>query len=525
MKLIEKVISIICILWGLYSMFVEKSIPFEAIITFIGLFSFSKGYSKTEYNRTINKGKVTNNYHYNFKPLYLGIVLIIFVLLIKWNWPHIIHLAGKDKIFKNDNSKFEILILPFNQICRSEGKNYDAGFVIKDRLENISNDLNLNINVHYMNNIKTNDLTYNNAKDLRLYHNADIIIYGNLMTSDCSPSGDQICLNFQLDESYKFDQKSKNNYENANVDDLKNGKIQEEVEAIVLILTTISQIGISNDLKMSQLLQDQLSKIDNITDFSIFIELGDILLKNNYMTASYNLYNKAYEIILLKNNVSDMSKITITLHASDAIYAIDRINYILEHQRISNFGIGNVTAEIERLEKKLLNNPIDTFLLVSIAYKYHELGQLNFEAHDYCNAQDSYEKGIYYLSKFSSKNKILQYSLQFGVAKNMIQNREFTNCRDNLLKIVSDLGSRVNLSTNESRNVFGLLFELELEDKKYKEAYNYLNKIENLYIHQEINNIDSINYHIRHKQFYLWKARYYYAIEDFESSLIFIRKA
>ncbi|MBK7807597.1 MAG: hypothetical protein IPJ51_15090 [Saprospiraceae bacterium] len=427
MKPIEKVIAIICIIWGLHSIFVEKSIPFEAIITFISLFSLSQAYSKNEYNKIKIKGKVSNNYYLSFKPIFYGIVLIIAVLLIKWNWTHIIHLVGKDKIFKDDKSKFDILILPFNQICKSEGKNYDAGFVIKDRLENISNDFNLNINAHYLNNIKTNDITYNNAKDLRLYHNADIIIYGNLMTSDCSPSGDQICLHFQLDESYKFDQKSNNNYVNANVDDLKNGQIQEEIESIIFILTTISQIGFSDDIKMSEFLQSQLNEVDISSEISIYIDLADMLLAHNYQSAALKLYSKAHEIIIIKNGITDRSQFTIKINVNEDSYVIDKINFILEHQGFSNFGIGNAETNINYLENELKKNPKDTISLIELAREYINLGELLYQSGEFCASQTSYEKATHYTKNEISGNKYGYYSSQFGIAKTLLQIKNMIN--------------------------------------------------------------------------------------------------
>src|SRR5690606_7539366 len=156
-----------------------------------------------------------------------------------------------------------------------EGKSYDAGFIIQDRLEKIAETSNLKINTYYLQDIDHINFTFNNAEDLRKYHNADIVIFGNLVTQDCSSRGNQICLNYQLDERYYMDQKQKNNYVKGNVDDLKEGYVQNELEEIIFILTTLSQIGYSQDSNLAKYIKSRISESASFSDFQIYVEVAD----------------------------------------------------------------------------------------------------------------------------------------------------------------------------------------------------------------------------------------------------------
>lgn len=82
------------------------------------------------------------------KRYIVALLMVMVVLFAYAKQDNIKHYLGWDKAFAENDTRFRVLVLPFKQLC--DGKR-DVGEVIKDRLEQLSQDDTLDIGVYYAN--------------------------------------------------------------------------------------------------------------------------------------------------------------------------------------------------------------------------------------------------------------------------------------------------------------------------------------------------------------------------------------
>lgn len=253
-------------------------------------------------NSTINVGR---DFHlgdiYITKTTGLSIFLVFaFIIFIGiWQKEEIKIALGFDKFFVANDQDFKIIILPFNEICKDNGKNYDAGFVIKERLNGIIQKDSLKVKTHYWENIDLENFNDQKADELRKYHNADMILYGTYQTGSCSAEGDQICLNYLTDEKWKLGKTGydldKLNYKQGGLDALKKGKIQEKVENIAVFVSVLAQMKNINHSKYLAKLREVLEEksTDKSTKAYVYKEIAELLLKDEKIDEALMNYQKA----------------------------------------------------------------------------------------------------------------------------------------------------------------------------------------------------------------------------------------
>jgi len=215
--------------------------------------------------------------------------------------------TNKPKSFFTKNSKnFKVLILPFNQLCEYNGNSYDAGDVINRRLQNIAKEQNLNIeswwDKNYTSDLLSNDAE-NEVKRLEKLHHTDMIVFG--IVEECESIENQVCVNFHTNEKYKLGgvgSNLNNDFRIGTIADVKQGKLQEDVENIAILISVLSQV---NEINYTDYLQKlrKLLKLKNLSSTSREIILAGIAIQLENDGKSKDAF-KFYQQLLndFKNN-------------------------------------------------------------------------------------------------------------------------------------------------------------------------------------------------------------------------------
>lgn len=226
-------------------------------------------------------------------------ILFLFLLLIGGLFFIFYTLSKKDL---KTNKTFKVIIMPFKQLCQHNQKNYDVGYVIKERLNKFATKDSLNISVEYLEEFDIKNFNYQKAENIRKYEAADMIIYGTYQTDICSPEGDQICLNYITDYRWGLDSIGINltneYYAKGGLEELKKGVIQEKIEKIVIFISILSQIKSKNYSAYREYLQEFLKANVNF-DLKVFlcIKLADKLFDDRDYIQALNLYKKSLSYI------------------------------------------------------------------------------------------------------------------------------------------------------------------------------------------------------------------------------------
>lgn len=237
-----------------------------------------------------------------FTLLLLGLVVIGI-----WQQDAMKAWLGMDRFFKEQDEHFKILVLPFKQICQMGGKNYDAGYVLAERLQAIAAKENLKIKTKYWSSFYFEDFGDYKARMLQQYHRADMIVYGAYQTGDCSAEGDQICLNYITDEKWKLGSSGLNMnrvYQPGGLDELRKGKLQERVESIALFISILAQIKSIDRVQFLQELRDLLDnpKFGASSKAYILIELADGLRDEGNLQEPLKYYEQALQLFSKVND-------------------------------------------------------------------------------------------------------------------------------------------------------------------------------------------------------------------------------
>lgn len=203
-----------------------------------------------------------------------------------------------DKFFSENDGNFKILIIPFRELCKVGDKNYDAGVVLKNRLNQISTDEELEIKSIYWNTYDF-DSKYS-LEEQRKYHNADMIIFGSYFTSDCSSEGDKICLNYMIDRNWGLGELSanlKNDYIPGGFDELRKGLIQESIENLATIISILGKIKDVNKPKFRARTEEVINsgELDYSVKPKLYLELAHEYYADGEIPAALNYYKKTFE--------------------------------------------------------------------------------------------------------------------------------------------------------------------------------------------------------------------------------------
>lgn len=233
----------------------------------------------------------------------LSILLVSLLAIGIWQKEEIRGWLGYDHFFKKKDENFKILILPFKRLCEEGGRSYDAGEILTRRLIGIARREKLKILVTYWKDYDISNWSDEKiAKQLQQYHYADMLIYGAYQTSDCSSEGDQICLNYITDEKWGLGESGSNyspdNYQKGGFDDLKNGKLQENIENIALFVSILAQIKSLDHAKYLKKLQELLNNPDfSITSkLKVYLELTDKLIEEGKLEEPLIYFEKALQL-------------------------------------------------------------------------------------------------------------------------------------------------------------------------------------------------------------------------------------
>jgi len=309
-----------CSAWFVRDFCTEAHFPYEPIIgffgylfTLLGIFIFRGKPSKdSEPNQSAEKiwniGKIKKaNFSIYVKGSYVFALVGLLAIGI-WQKDSINRFLGNDRLFKAKDENFKILILPFKKECEMSGKNYDAGYVLKKRIADIARKDTLKIKVIYWEDyLFENDFADQSAKHLQRYHHADMLIYGAYQTSDCSAEGDQICLNYVTDDKWNLGETGTNfsaYYQKGGLDDLKKGKLQDKIESIAILISTLAQIkSIDTErylLKLKEIIND--SNYGSYSKAAVYIDLAHLLSEEGKTEEAIEYYKKTLDIALENQN-------------------------------------------------------------------------------------------------------------------------------------------------------------------------------------------------------------------------------
>ncbi len=321
------VLFLVGAVWFVRDFLDEPKFPFEPIIVFLSYLFLLTGYyifrnkpseegETTASNQSAHKiwniGKIkTANFSIYVKGGYIMALVGLLAIGI-WQKNEIKDLLGFNRFFRAKDHNFKILVLPFKQICNQNGKNYDAGFVVTERLNGIIDKEHLKIKTHYWESYDFKDFNDETAKALRAYHNADMILFGAYQTDACSGDGSQICINYITDEKWNMGALGNNlsrDYQKGGLDELKTGKLQEKIENLAIFIALVAQIKSLNHAEYLKKLQTILNNEDfsRGSQAAIYIEIADKLREEGKLGELLIQYDKALNIYMSNNDKSNVA--------------------------------------------------------------------------------------------------------------------------------------------------------------------------------------------------------------------------
>ncbi len=314
---------------------------------------------------------------------YVAFVALLGICI--WQKEEIKDILGLNRFFKFKDSNFKILVLPFQQVCTQDGKSYDAGFVVTERLNSIINKENLQVKAHYWASYDFKNFNDETVKSLRKYHNADMILFGAYQTDACSGDGNQVCINYITDERWKMGALGMNldrDYQKGGIDELKTGKLQEKIENLAILISLIAQVkSIDHEAyvkKLKEALKDE--NLDKSAQASIYLEIADKLKEEGKLEELIVQYEKALKIYKANN---------------------DKYNITLCYERLgaTHSSLGDLDKalgffeESNKLVKELYAAyPTNAEFKNGLAISYSKLGQMHSSLGDLGKALGFFEK-------------------------------------------------------------------------------------------------------------------------------------
>lgn len=166
----------------------------------------------------------------------------------------------KKPVFDAYSTAFKILILPWNRECLLEDKKYDIGYVLSRRLEELSKQRHINIQVRYVTDSIHSIIDADFARKLMYNQHADQVLYGSYSLSECEGGApDKICFNYQTNpKQWQLKERHANErYVMSNLphglDDIRNGTGQEDIEYVIYWIAAMSVMRDQNFPKAVEL--------------------------------------------------------------------------------------------------------------------------------------------------------------------------------------------------------------------------------------------------------------------------------
>jgi len=349
-------------------------------------------------------------------------------------------------VFDSADTRFKILILPFNKICTYEGGKYDIGLVIKNRMDSLNQNDSLSLNIFYLYTSKDLDLinfTSKTADSLIEFNNANLLIYGDYTLKECGTS-DKICFNYQTDSSKSYLNEKKFNDDAymrsffKGTESLSKGTGQENIDFVIYYITAMTVTTHKEFEKAIKLYM----KINNF-------ERNSTILFNIGMTHFFQgEYLNAVEY--LKKSLAIQPKDVNTWINLGICYTPKQQTKIKIKLPVDTFSVKatrNPLVNYQKakycFEKALEINPNNDTALSNLAVSYDQLG-------NFSKAKETFKKAIQI-----NPNYFLHWTLLGQV---YIHSKEFSKAKEALEKAISldssywliyhNLGL-IYLSTNE----------------------------------------------------------------------------
>ncbi|MBP9180272.1 tetratricopeptide repeat protein [Candidatus Dojkabacteria bacterium] len=186
-------------------------------------------------------------------------------------------------IFKEIDSSFKILILPFDEDCIDpNGIKVDVGSLIYKRLSDLNVLNSMNLKLYYFHNFKRNkNLDRAKLEAIRKYNSADLMLYGTHWSKECvGKDSGFICYNYVVDSS-KFKNIVQGSFVlnevkySSSLLSIMNGNGQHQVEYIIFKISALAEVSIGNFDKAIILLK-KIKEYDKYPE--ILFEIGQCYL-------------------------------------------------------------------------------------------------------------------------------------------------------------------------------------------------------------------------------------------------------
>lgn len=177
----------------------------------------------------------------------ISVIAGVLTILVNYDYFRVnyFEIPKKDSMsFSADSSSYlNILVIPFNKVCEYNGKSFDVGYVITERLNKIIMEDSLNAKVRYDSDFIANkNFSEEDAKELLKITNSDQVVFGSYTSSDCNIQ-DEICLNYITSEKFfiPFERSNLkyNEFVPVTLSSLREGFLQEQIDIIIYWLAAV----------------------------------------------------------------------------------------------------------------------------------------------------------------------------------------------------------------------------------------------------------------------------------------------
>jgi hypothetical protein len=163
--------------------------------------------------------------------------------------------------FDPEDTRYKILILPFDQQCMHDGSLKNVGKVIELRLEELSAEDDLNLNVRYVEDFeliktrKDSSWTHYYQRIIEENH-VNQLIYGRTREENCSVSGqDEICLGYMLEPVQATNKPItfESNFSPATIPQISKGLVQENIDMQIYVQAALAVFYINPTMSLNYL--------------------------------------------------------------------------------------------------------------------------------------------------------------------------------------------------------------------------------------------------------------------------------
>jgi len=316
----------------------------------------------------------------------LGVILLLWIPIFinlanpKGNYsPPTINSSIVVPVFKSSDTRFKMLVLPFDKEGVLEGKSYNIGIIISRRLESLNLEDSLNLTTNFLSeSIDIKNLNATIADSIMQYHHADQIIYGSYSVDD--KEGNKVNFNYRTNSVINlFRKKTKTDYIMMSFSDssIRNGAGQEDIDFIIYSRAAVAAMFKGN-FQRSILL---FKKIKNYLDFEeISYSLAECYHQLNKFNEAKLVLEKAVERNLKSSLLWNCLGVTyLALNKKEnarkcyerAIEANDKddlpwYNLGNHYRRLNNY-----TKAIECYQNAINKNPRNNYAWANLGHMYY----------------------------------------------------------------------------------------------------------------------------------------------------------